>query len=89
MHAAKIAVVIPEDHRLQIQLPPDLPAGPAEIIVLAPPQAAVENAPPRRKRSPIGWLADEPELADAILRSGTVERAADKMRSFDDDEDAP
>jgi hypothetical protein len=35
MQAAKIAVTIPEDHRLVVTLPSDLPAGPAEIIVLA------------------------------------------------------
>ena len=56
--------------------------------MLAPRQTAAEAAPPRRKVSPIGWLADEPELADAILRSGTQGRAADEMRSFADDEDA-
>ena len=36
MQAAKIAVTIPEDHRLVVTLPLDLPPGPAEIIVLAP-----------------------------------------------------
>jgi hypothetical protein len=30
----------------------------------------------RPKRSAIGWLADEPELADAILWSGTKGRRA-------------
>jgi hypothetical protein len=34
VQAAKLQVVIPEDHRLQIELPADLPAGPAEVIVL-------------------------------------------------------
>jgi hypothetical protein len=42
--------------------------------------------PVRPKRSPIGWLADEPELADAILRSGTEGRARDTMRTFDDED---
>jgi hypothetical protein len=36
MQAAKITVTIPEDHRLVVTLPLDLPPGPAEIIVLAP-----------------------------------------------------
>jgi hypothetical protein len=89
MHAVKIAIVIPEDHQLQIQLPAYLPSGPAEIIVLSPRQTAEEPAAPRRRRSPIGWLADEPELADALLKSVTEARAADRMRTFDDDEDAP
>jgi hypothetical protein len=48
----------------------------------------LEPAGQRRRRSPIGWLADRPEAADAILRSGTEGRAADEMREIDGDEDA-
>lgn len=43
MRAAKIAVTIPEDHRLTIALPAELPAGPTEIIVLV--GAAQADAP--------------------------------------------
>jgi hypothetical protein len=32
MHAHKLKIVIPEDH--QLQLPQEIPAGPAELIVL-------------------------------------------------------
>lgn len=42
-----------------------------------------EAASTRRERSAIGSLADKPEAADAILRSGTEGRAADRMRSRD------
>jgi len=35
MHALRMAVTIPETRRLEIVLPPGLPSGPAEIIVLA------------------------------------------------------
>ena len=35
LHALRIAVTIPETRRLEIVLPPGLPSGPAEIIVLA------------------------------------------------------
>jgi hypothetical protein len=44
MQAAKIAVMIPEDHRLVVTLPPDLPPGPAEIIVLAALPKKVERS---------------------------------------------
>jgi type I restriction enzyme, S subunit len=46
-----------------------------------------EPAAPRRKRSPIGWLADRPELADALLRNVIEGRAADRMRDLDLDDD--
>jgi hypothetical protein len=35
VHAHKLKVTIPEDHRVEVQLPDDFPEGPAEIIVLA------------------------------------------------------
>ena len=31
--AVKLDIVIPEDHRLEIDLPEELPSGPAEVIV--------------------------------------------------------
>ena len=39
MHAHKLRVTIPTDHRLEIavDLPADCPPGPAELIVLASP----------------------------------------------------
>ena len=35
MKAHKLKVTIPEDHQVEIRLPEDFPAGPAEVIVLA------------------------------------------------------
>ena len=35
MQALKLKVVIPEDHELVVRIPEDVPAGPAELIVLA------------------------------------------------------
>ncbi len=35
MQAHRQAVTIDEDHRLEVRLPDDFPAGPAEVIVLA------------------------------------------------------
>lgn len=35
MKAHKLNVTVPEDHQLDIRLPEDFPAGPAEVIVLA------------------------------------------------------
>lgn len=35
VHAHKLKVTIPEDHRVELRLPDDFPEGPAEVIVLA------------------------------------------------------
>ncbi len=34
--AAKISITIPADHRIELRLPEELPAGPAEVIILVP-----------------------------------------------------
>src|SRR5512141_674122 len=34
--AVKIPITIPTNHRLELTLPDDLPAGPAELIILVP-----------------------------------------------------
>jgi hypothetical protein len=34
--ATKIPIIIPADHRVELELPDDLPVGPAEVIVLVP-----------------------------------------------------
>jgi hypothetical protein len=37
MHAAtRISITIPQDHRVELKVPEGLPAGPAEVIVIAP-----------------------------------------------------
>lgn len=35
VHAHRLAVTIPRDHQIEIRLPEDFPAGPAEVIVLS------------------------------------------------------
>ena len=45
MHAHKLKVTIPEDHRLKlaVDLPADFPPGPAEVIVLGTPSRSLEE----------------------------------------------
>ena len=46
--AIKLDVVIPDDHHLEIDLPGDLPSGPAEVIVRpVAPEAEPTSAAPR------------------------------------------
>jgi len=47
VQAAKISIVIPSDRRIDLQLPADLPEGPAEVIVLVAPKR-LPGTPDRR-----------------------------------------
>jgi hypothetical protein len=57
--AIKLDVVIPENRRVEIAFPDDLPTGPAEIIVLAGPER-----PARRELRPIGVDAGKGRIAE-------------------------
>jgi hypothetical protein len=46
MRAHKLKVTIPEDHQLVIRIPEDVPAGPAELIVLVEPSAERASTEP-------------------------------------------
>lgn len=43
MHAHKIRVTVTDNHELRLQLPPDFPAGDAEVIVLSTRQRPAAN----------------------------------------------
>jgi hypothetical protein len=74
MLARKLQVSIPENHRLLVEVPADLPAGPAEIIVLvaAPPtpesQPLSQNERQQRIRQVMGsgkgFLSGSDDFAD-------------------------
>ncbi|WP_437509689.1 hypothetical protein [Sorangium sp. So ce1099] len=61
MQAAKIAIVIPADRRVELQLPADLPEGPAEVIVLITSQ---QKAAPRDRRAALGMDRGKVQVAD-------------------------
>ncbi|MGK3990284.1 hypothetical protein WME99_44985 [Sorangium sp. So ce136] len=60
MQAAKIAIVIPADRRVELELPADLPEGPAEVIVLITSQKAA----PRDRRAALGMDRGKVQVAD-------------------------
>lgn len=67
MQALKLKVVIPEDHELVVRLPEDVPAGPAELIVLTgsamaelSPERSVEEASRHFKELAARLAADRP-----------------------------
>ena len=61
MQAAKIAIVIPADRRVELELPADLPEGPAEVIVLITSQ---QKAVPRDRRVALGMDRGKVQVAD-------------------------
>lgn len=73
--AVKLTVTIPADHRLELQLPNDVPAGPAEVIVLVPsPQELPERHPPSLAefRSSLGVA---PSASNTVVQSREDERS--------------
>lgn len=61
MQAAKIAIVIPSSHRVDLWLPPDLPEGPAEVIVLI---ASRQKATTPDRRAALGMDRGVVKIAD-------------------------
>lgn len=58
MRAYQIQQIIPESHTLTMHLPPEVPAGPAQVIVLYPEPSADHSAPPEAAVSGFATLAD-------------------------------
>lgn len=77
MQAAKMAIVIPEDHRIELDLPKDLPVGPAEVIVLIASKPVDAKPAENRPRRALGldagkgWIAEDFDapLPDDIQRA--------------------
>lgn len=78
MQAAKIAIIIPSDRRVDVQLPADLPEGPAELIVLVPPKR-LQGSPDRR--AALGMDRGRVRIADDF----DAPLPDDLQRAFDGD----
>ena len=74
--AHKIKVTVPEDHQLEIRLPQDFPAGPAEIIVLA---TSSEEGPEMKD---MGRLLAALESLRSMERTEEEERVLEGFDSF-------
>ncbi len=76
MHAHKLKVTVPGDHRLSLDLPEDFPPGPAEIIVLATSRANRRVVRAGGALSPETPLADGDSIREALgdLREERAER---------------
>ena len=72
MHAAKLNILIPESHRVELTLPAELPAGPAELtVVVAPARGEGVRARAMGVDAGAGWVADDFDapLPDDVRRS--------------------
>jgi len=72
MHAAKLKILIPESHRVELTLPAELPSGPAEItVVAAPVPSEGSRARGMGMDAGAGWIANDFDapLPDAIQRA--------------------
>jgi hypothetical protein len=61
MQAVKLDIVIPANHQVELALPESLPAGPAEVIVLAPSAEPVRICHRGGMGMDVGkgWVADD------------------------------
>lgn len=73
----RLRVVIPEDHRIVVEIPEDVPAGPAELILMVEQPAGSEagNAPTSAKTR-FESLADELAAARPFQDLSQEERKA-------------
>lgn len=78
VHAHKLKVTIPKDHRIELRLPEDFPAGPAEVIVLAHP---VGSEPQKLSSAQERALANLEELRSLRLTQ-EEEEVLDQFESF-------
>jgi hypothetical protein len=78
MQAAKLSIVIPSDRRVDLRLPPELPEGPAEVIVLI--SSRQKPATPDR-RAALGMDRGKVKIADDF----DAPLPEDLQRAFDGD----
>lgn len=78
MYALKHRLTIPASRHIEIDLPPDVPEGPAEVIVLCQAPAAAKPAPVAAPEASFAEMSDEEwEAFDKALAEG---RKADWFR---------
>ena len=77
MRAHKVSVTVPEDHRLEVHLPEEFPAGPAELIVLAATEEATTEQ--NGQRRPMTEVIAE---LRSIQPTEEEERILDELETF-------
>jgi hypothetical protein len=80
----RLRVMIPEDHRIVVDVPEDIPAGPAEIILMVEQPVvgseAGEGAVSESARAQFESLADELAADPRSFRDLSQEERRDRLR---------
>lgn len=82
MRAHRIRIVVPENHRAEIEFPETIPSGPVELIVLVPTQAEQQEqaeAPPQG-RGRLAALAAELAKNPRSFRDLAPEERRERLR---------
>lgn len=67
MRALKLAAQVESDHALVLDLPEDIPEGPAEVIVLVPDRAEAASTKP--KTGSLAEFLSRPRVDPRFIRS--------------------
>lgn len=86
MKTVSIKTTIPEDHRLVVDVPPDMPAGPAEVLVTAlaprePGQAWTFGD--LLESGLVGLWRDRTDIADSVAFARALREAAERRGTQD------
>lgn len=77
MHTHRLKVMIPEDRQVLVQMPEEIPTGPAEIVVFTESPVAKAKEPEE--------FSKEPSVEEALAKFKAVaERFAADPRPFDE-----
>ncbi len=87
MKTVSIKTTIPPDHRLVVDVPPEIPAGPAEVVVtaLAPAVAGrVWTLGDLLGSGLVGLWSDRKDIEDSVEFARALRRAAERRRRAGD-----
>jgi hypothetical protein len=83
MKTVSIKTTIPADHRLAVDLPPEIPAGPAEVVVtaLAPGEAGrAWTLGDLLGSGLVGLWSDRKDIQDSVEFARALRQAAERRR---------
>lgn len=87
MKTVAIKTTIPEDHRLIIEVPPEMPVGPAEVVVTAITSEEAERPwtlGDLLASGLVGIWEDRTDIRDSVEFARSLRRAAEGRRRAED-----
>jgi hypothetical protein len=80
MQVHRIHIVVPENHRAEVEFPEAIPSGPVELIVLVPPQEEQQAEAPPQNRGRLAALAAELAKDPRSFRDLSPEERRERLR---------